>query len=771
MTVLFSSYSAKITSLFLILGLFPVIGISFFLYSEEIGIVLHSLEISLSSQSENTSDLISKWLMERENDVIDIASNKVLISKTNILVNPKTPNEVYRANFDLQTQAAIFLENNPWLLEYVISDQNGKILFSTGDKITKENMADQIHFKGALEGRLGISDIYRSQDVIKNENGFYEILIPTMWISYPIRGEVGINGVLSARVDIFQIPQVASKQTDYNSLDVYLVNSNGYFISKPKFSDLKDETKRRPELEILVKEPDSRDFTQIFQLANQKGTKLNLSGYNNYVGEAVIGSITHVENTNWYVIAEINKNESDSKIFSTQIMLFDFISLSILTIIGASIYLSSKIIEPIRNLKQATEIVSTGNFDIKLKPKGNDEISFLFESFNSMTESLKNARNRISSTELKYKELYDGAPDLYRTINPSGIILDCNIAYAKSLGYTKEEIIGKSIFEHVDKNSLDVLQDVFTSWKKVGHIKNREIWMRRKDDSIFPTIINVTSIYDGKGQLVGSNTAIRDITELYNARKEIEDSQKVIQKQFEDLKQVDKAKDEFLAMITHELRTPLVPIKAYVEILLSQTLGPLNQIQKEKIKIIESSSESMLKLIKDLLDAQKIELGQLRLEKNVYNVSEIIKDIVTKMKPDADTYGISITQELQEDVLCLCDKSRIEQVLINLISNSLDFSPKQTGKIHIKLSREDDQAKITVRDNGIGIIKKSIDKIFVKFYQVDTSNTREHGGTGLGLSVCKGIVENHGGKIWAESEGKGKGAEIHILLPINFHNA
>ena len=233
MTVLFSSCSAKITSLFLILGLFPVIGISFFLYSEEIGIVLHSLEISLSSQSENTSDLISKWVMERENDVIDIASNKVLISKTNILVNPETPNEVYRANFDLQTQSAIFLENNPWLLEYVISDQNGKILFSTGDKITKENLVDQIHFKSALEGRLGISDIYRSQDAIKNENGFYEIFIPTMWISYPIRGEVGINGVLSARVDIFQIPQVASKQTDYNSLDVYLVNSNGYFISKP----------------------------------------------------------------------------------------------------------------------------------------------------------------------------------------------------------------------------------------------------------------------------------------------------------------------------------------------------------------------------------------------------------------------------------------------------------------------------------------------------------------------------------------------------------
>src|SRR3989344_6222379 len=291
MAVLFSSYSAKITSLFLILGLFPVIGISYFLYSEEIGIVLHSLEVSLSSQSENTSNSISKWLTERENNVIGIATNRVLISKTNILVNPETQNETYRANFDLQTQAAIFLENNPWLLEYVISDKNGKILFSTGDRIPKENLTAQIHFKDALEGRLGISDIYQLQDVIKNENGFYEMLVPTMWISYPIRGEVGINGVLSARVDVFQIPQVTRKQSDYNSLDVYLVNSDGYFISKPKFLDLNDDAKRRPELEILVKEPDSRDFTQIFQLANQKETKLNLSGYNNHVGEDVIGSI------------------------------------------------------------------------------------------------------------------------------------------------------------------------------------------------------------------------------------------------------------------------------------------------------------------------------------------------------------------------------------------------------------------------------------------------------------------------------------------------
>ncbi|NJK78307.1 MAG: PAS domain S-box protein [Nanoarchaeota archaeon] len=309
---------------------------------------------------------------------------------------------------------------------------------------------------------------------------------------------------------------------------------------------------------------------------------------------------------------------------------------------------------------------------------------------------MKTANNRVLSTELKYKQLYDSSLDMYRTIDISGKILDCNLAYAQTLGYTKDEIIGKSIFDHADDNSLKVLQDVFSTWKKMGYVKNREIWLKRKDGSMFPAMLNVSSIYDEHDKIIGSNTAIRDITELYNAQKKIESDQHLIEKQFEDLKQIDKSKDEFLAMITHELRTPLVPIKAYVEILLTQSFGPLNQKQKEKLKIIESSSEAMLKLIKDLLDAQTIELGRLRLEKQVHDLSDVIKNVIIRSKPDADLYGVSLTQKLEDGILCLCDKSRIEQVLVNLISNSLDFCPKGTGKIQITLNREGNSAKILV---------------------------------------------------------------------------
>ncbi|HKC78740.1 MAG TPA: HAMP domain-containing sensor histidine kinase [Nitrosopumilaceae archaeon] len=252
----------------------------------------------------------------------------------------------------------------------------------------------------------------------------------------------------------------------------------------------------------------------------------------------------------------------------------------------------------------------------------------------------------------------------------------------------------------------------------------------------------------------------------------VSDSVKTIIEQerelYEKLRKADLIKDEFLAMITHELKTPLVPIIGYVDILLSEKLGKINEIQKEKLEIVKTSTRFLLKMISDLLDAQKIELGQLALVKNPHYLFQIIKSVLARMRPDLESHGIMVSTDLQENISCLCDDMRLQQVLINLISNAMDFCPKNNGKINIKLKLEDNtHARISVIDNGGGIPKSKLDKIFVKFYQVDTSTTREHGGTGLGLSVCKGIIESHGGKIWAESDEINTGTQIHILLPVS----
>lgn len=423
------------------------------------------------------------------------------------------------------------------------------------------------------------------------------------------------------------------------------------------------------------------------------------------------------------------------------------------------------IAKPLNDLRIAANEIKNGNFDVQIKYDKNDELSSLAASFNLMSQSLKKSTIMISNAEKKYRNMYEGSPIFFRTIDLKGIVIDCNESYANQLGFTKDELIGKSIFETTAEQSMEQMHESFETWRNLGHVENRDVWLKRKDGSVFPTLISATNLYNENGKLIGSNTAIQDMSDIYYARKKIEETDAQIRIQLEELKQATKVKDEFLTMITHELKTPLVPIKAYIDMLLSEKLGSLSEGQREKLDIVRSSTTSLLRIVSDLLDAQKIELGQLRLSKDTLDISELINDVISKLKPDIDRRGINMTTDLQK-ISCVCDKVRIEEVIGNIIRNAIDFCPQTNGKIQIKLEKEDKHAKIVVKDNGVGVQKTSLDKIFVRFFQMDTTVTREHGGTGLGLSVCKGIIENHGGKIWAESEGKDKGAEIHILLPL-----
>ena len=223
-----------------------------------------------------------------------------------------------------------------------------------------------------------------------------------------------------------------------------------------------------------------------------------------------------------------------------------------------------------------------------------------------------------------------------------------------------------------------------------------------------------------------------------------------IKEKEEEAKKIDIAKDEFLAMITHELKTPLVPIQGYSDILLSEHLGKLNDKQKERIQIIKSSSESLLSLISDLLDAQKLELGQLSMNKKNTNIKETIDKVIESLKPEATQKNIEINSSVV-DLTINHDQERIGQVMTNLIKNSLAATESNTGKIEIMMENRTTEIKISIKDNGIGIRLDKQKELFKKFYQVDATLTRERGGSGLGLAICKGIIQSHNGEISMQS--------------------
>ncbi|OLC23001.1 MAG: hypothetical protein AUH71_05275 [Thaumarchaeota archaeon 13_1_40CM_4_48_7] len=246
-----------------------------------------------------------------------------------------------------------------------------------------------------------------------------------------------------------------------------------------------------------------------------------------------------------------------------------------------------------------------------------------------------------------------------------------------------------------------------------------------------------------------------------------------LKKQAAQLRQLDKEKEEFSAMITHELKTPLVPVIGYSELLLDGTLGNLTEKQKQKLHTIHESASSLSRLISDLLDARKLELGKMKLLIANTAVKEMVEQCLEAIRLSAQLKGVTLSfSPSDNDLMVEVDSKRIQQVLNNLLTNALKFVPSRTGKIEVVAARYSDGVDtsrhfvlFTVKDNGIGIPKEKQKNLFKKFYQADTSLTRNVGGTGLGLAISKGIVEAHEGKIWFESE-EGRGSIFSFIIPV-----
>jgi signal transduction histidine kinase len=217
--------------------------------------------------------------------------------------------------------------------------------------------------------------------------------------------------------------------------------------------------------------------------------------------------------------------------------------------------------------------------------------------------------------------------------------------------------------------------------------------------------------------------------------------------------------------MTHELNTPLVPIMGYCEMLKDvDTFGSLNDDQIDFISKIESNATLLERLISDLLDVQKLDMKKMNFLITDFSLDEFMDELKENSKHLMKNKNIDFTVKCPKNLDLNSDKQRLRQVLDNLIRNSVDFVPSKEGKISVEAKIKENNLIFSVTDNGPGIPKEKQSNIFKKFYQIDTSATRKHGGTGLGLVICKGITEGLKGKIWLESE-TGKGTSFFIYLP------
>jgi len=236
----------------------------------------------------------------------------------------------------------------------------------------------------------------------------------------------------------------------------------------------------------------------------------------------------------------------------------------------------------------------------------------------------------------------------------------------------------------------------------------------------------------------------------------------------------DRAKEEFISMISHELKTPLVPLKGYAQMLLRpKIMGEVNERQKNAIEAMSRNIEKLQALVDDVMDVYKLDMGKLKFSMTNTNITKLVNETISELKPFVFDKGVEIVVDVRTNNSIFCDPNRIEQVLSNLVKNSIDFVPDNgKGKVIVRVEKLSDNSNnnqpnvtvFTVEDNGIGIKPEKADRLFQKFYQIDTGPARKHEGTGLGLVICKGIIEAHGGKIWLDKTYK-NGAAIKFSIP------
>lgn len=382
--------------------------------------------------------------------------------------------------------------------------------------------------------------------------------------------------------------------------------------------------------------------------------------------------------------------------------------------------------------------------------------------FHDITER-RRAQNLLVHSESRYRRLFEAAHDGILILNvDTHQITDVNPFMLELLGYRREHFIGKELWEigvFTDKKAnLDAMQDL----REKGSIRYEDMPLQDYNGRRRPVEIVANIYQEDHHPVIQCN--IRDISE----RKRFEDEREAHLINEQSLRMeaeaANRAKDMFLATLSHEMRTPLNAIVGWISIMRGAKRDEADL--EEGLEVIDRNTKAQVQLIEDVLDVSRIVSGKLHLEIRPCDLREIISAGIDVVRPAAEARGITLQLDLDESASrASCDATRIQQVVWNLVSNAVKFTPKG-GTVRTTLARDHSSLKIEVSDTGQGIAPELLPYVFDRFRQADSSTRRRFGGLGLGLSIVKHLVEMHGGTVEARSAGEGSGATFTVRLPI-----
>lgn len=372
--------------------------------------------------------------------------------------------------------------------------------------------------------------------------------------------------------------------------------------------------------------------------------------------------------------------------------------------------------------------------------------------------SYKKTQETLKENEVLLRNFIDNVPVGMFRISSEGKVIQVNSEMVHILGLkTSEEAIDylENIGEKIFVNSV-YREEIITRIQREGFIENFECEFLRRDGvhswlliNIRKNYINDTNHFELYGFALDINERKKAEKELLNAKLEAESA--------------NRAKSQFLANMSHELRTPLNAIIGFSDILCNKMFGEITEKQLKYANNIKESGMHLLDLINDILDLSKIEAGKMELQCENFSLKALFDEIKILVSPMASKKNVSIRikNQIDSDTI-FADKTKLMQIMLNLLGNAIKFS-QDYGNIVIIAEKSNDEIRISVSDSGIGIPESRLVDIFDPFVQVDSSNKRKYGGTGLGLTLVKRYVEMHKGNIWVKSE-EGKGSTFTFTI-------
>lgn len=386
-----------------------------------------------------------------------------------------------------------------------------------------------------------------------------------------------------------------------------------------------------------------------------------------------------------------------------------------------------------------------------------------------LRESLEQKRE-LKEVEDRFQTLFFEIKDAIYESTPDGHLLDMNPAGVELFGYKKkEELLKVQIAEELYLNPYDRTK-FKNQLEKEGYVKDYEIGVRRKDGTIATVLETAFAVRDENGKVKSYRGILRDITEsknyeakLHNYIDELGHVNKQLIKSEEELKNLNAAKDKFFSIVAHDLRSPFTSLIGYSEFLKDD----LNDLSKEEIELfannIHESAQTVFNLLENLLQWSRVQTGRIQIDPEIYDISELVDTNFMLLRNNAVKKNIEVINTIPPRTLVYSDQQTTSSVVQNLLSNAIKFTPKE-GKIELGCKLLKDKIDIYVSDTGIGIKDEDKEKLFRIDMHLTTAGTEKEEGSGLGLILCKELIEKNHGKIWVESE-YGKGSTFHFTLP------